>query len=64
MHDDPGWAIDWKMIPLAFEPQMAVRRMWSTKRNLLRDQDALSVRGCAESLVAALRQPRTYAPNR
>ncbi len=22
MHDDPGWAIDWNMIPLAFEPQM------------------------------------------
>ena len=35
-----------------------------TKRNLLRDQDALSLRGCAESLVAALRQPRTNAPNR
>ena len=66
MDDDPGWAIEWKMIPLAFLPQVAVRfaQLAPTNRNLQRDQYALSLRGCAESLVAALRQPRTNAPNR
>lgn len=36
MDDDPGWAIDWKLIPLAFVPQLAVRRMSRTS-----DRDGL-----------------------